>query len=327
MNRSIRWVWCGGCSLAAIAVAAVATNAAAQTSNRPIRLLVPYAPGAATDFNSRAVAAKMSETLKQQVIVDNRPGANGMIATTTLVKAAPDGHTIMVVDIAHGANPALHDNMPYDTLKDIAAVGMVARVPMVLLVHPAQPFKTVKDLVAYAKANAGKLNYGSAGTGSAMFLVAELFKTAAGIDVMQIAYKGGGPALIDLVGGQLPMTFISVVAGMPLVQSGRARVLGVSSLQRFPTIPDVPTIAESGVPGFEFALWQAMLAPAGVTRATLARLNSELNVALNDAQVKERLTQAGNELMGGTPQQAHEFIRADIERWKKIIRPEMRVSR
>ena len=313
-------------SLAAGSLSAAAI-AQAQTSTRPIRLLVPYAPGAATDFNSRAVAAKMSETLKQQVIVDNRPGANGMVATSTLVKSAPDGHTIMVVDIAHGANPALHDNIPYDTLKDIAAVGMVARVPMVLLVHPAQPFKTVKDLVAYAKANSGKLNYGSAGTGSAMFLVAELFKTAAGIDVVQIAYKGGGPALVDLVGGQLPMTFISVVAGMPLVQSGRARVLGVSSLQRFPTIPEVPTIAESGVPGFEFALWQAMLAPAGIAQAALARLNSELNAALKDPQVKERLTQAGNELMGGTPREAHDFIRADIERWKKIIRPEMRAAR
>jgi tripartite-type tricarboxylate transporter receptor subunit TctC len=204
---------------------------------------------------------------------------------------------------------------------------MLARVPMVLLVHPAQPFKTVQDLVTWCRANAGKLNYGSAGTGSAMFLVTELFKSAAAIDVMQIAYKGGGPALVDLIGGQLPMAFISVVAGMPLAKSGRARVLGVSSLKRYHTIPEVPTIAESGVPGFEFALWQAMLAPAGVSRATLTRLNSELNGALNDPQVRERLTQAGNELLGGTPQQARDFIRDDIARWKKIIKPEMRVKR
>lgn len=303
-------------------------HAAAQpASTRPIRLLVAYPPGAATDFNSRAVAAKMTETLKQQVIVDNRSGANGIVATSVLAKAAPDGHTVMVVDVAHGANPALYDNLPYDTLKDFEAIGMVARVPMVLLVHPAQPFKSVKELVAYAKSNAGKLNYGSAGVGSAMFLAAELFKSAAGIDVVQIAYKGGGPALIELVGGQLPMTFISLVAGMPHVNAGRARALGVSSAQRFPAFPELPTIAESGVPGYDFALWQAMLAPAGVPRATLARLNGELNNALANPEVKDRLTQVGNELIGGTPAQATAFIRADVERWRRIIKPEMRINR
>jgi len=265
--------------------------------------------------------------MKQQVIVDNRPGANGIVATSVLARAAADGHTLMAVDVAHAANPALYDKIPYDTLKDFDAIGMVARVPMVLLVHPAQPFKTVKDLVAYAKANAGKLNYGSAGVGSAMFLVAELFKAAAGIDVVQIAYKGGAPALIELAGGQLPMTFISLVAGMPLVHSGRARVLGVSSAQRFPVFPDVPTIAESGVQGFEFYLWQSMIGPVGMPRATLTRLNTELNSALSNAEVKERLTQAGNELIGGTPQQATAFIRADVERWRKIIKPEMRINR
>ncbi len=318
----------GVMALTAAITASVCGDAAAQLSpTRPIRLLVAYPPGAATDFNSRAVAAKMSDTLKQQVIVDNRPGANGIVATSVLAKATPDGHTVMVVDVAHGANPALYDNMPYDTLKDFDAVAMLARVPMVLLVHPAQPFKNVKELVAYAKANAGKLNYGSAGVGSAMFLVAELFKDAAAIDVVQIAYKGGGPALIELVGGQLPMTFISLVAGMPHVNAGRARALGVSSAQRFAAFPELPTTAESGVPGFEFYLWQAMIAPAGLTRATLARLNGELNGALGNPEVRERLTQAGNDLMGGTPAQATAFIRADVARWHKIIKPEMRINR
>lgn len=312
----------------ALSLALAAGGAAAQLSaTRPIRLLVAYPPGASNDFNARAVAGKMSESMKQQVIVDNRPGANGMVATAVLARAAADGHTLMSVDVAHAANPALYDKMTYDTLKDFDAIALVARVPMILLVHPAQPFKSVKDLVAYAKANAGRLNYGSAGVGSAMFLVAELFKDAAGIDVVQIAYKGGGPALIELAGGQLPMTFISVVAGMPLVNTGRARVLGVSSLQRSAAIPDVPTIAESGLPGFEFYLWQAMIGPAGLPRATLNRINSEVNSALANTEVKERLTAAGNELIGGTPQQAAEFIRADVARWKKIIRPEMRINR
>ena len=314
-------------ALAIATTACFSGGAASQGfSTRPIRLLVAYPPGAATDFNSRVLAVKMSETLKQQMIVDNRTGANGIVATAVLARATPDGLTVMVVDVAHSANPALYDKLPYDTLKDFESIAMVTRIPMVLLVHPSLPVKTVKELVAYAKANAGKLNYGSAGVGSAMFLVAELFKSAAGIDMVQIAYKGGGPAVVDLIGGQLPVAFISLVAGMPHVNAGRARALGASGAQRFPAFPELPTIAESGVPGFEFYLWQAMIAPAGTPRATVTRLNSELNKALDNPEVKERLTQAGNELMGGTPQQAAEFIRAEMDRYRKIIKPEMRIN-
>ena len=314
--------------LLAAGAAQLSSAAMAQSSStRPIRLLLAYPPGAGNDTNARAVAAKMTDNMKQQVIVDNRPGANGIVATTVLARATPDGHTLMAIDVAHTANPALYDKIPYDTLKDFESIGMIARVPMILLVHPAQPFKSVRDLVTYAKANAGKLNYGSAGVGSAMYLVAELFKEAASIDVVQIAYKGGAPALIELAGGQLPMAFISLIAGMPMVQNGRARVLGVSSLQRAPGFPDVPTIAESGVPGFEFYLWQGIIGPAGLTRATVTRLNTELNRALSNADVKERMIQAGNELMGGTPKQADGFIRDEVARWKRIIKPEMRLSR
>ena len=306
----------------------VSSSAHAQFSaNRPIRMLLPYPPGASNDANARIIAGRMTESMKQQVIVDNRPGANGIVAASLLAKAAPDGHTLMSMDIAHTANPALYNNMPYDTVKDFAAIVLTARVPMVLLVHPAQPFKTIKELVAYAKANAGKLNYGSAGVGSAMYLVAESFKTAAAIDVMQIAYKGGGPALIELAGGQLPMTFISLVAGMPLVQGGRARALGVSSLKRHPGFPDVPAIAEAGVPGFEFYLWQGIIGPAALPSATITRLNNEMNAALTDPQVKERMTQAGNELVGGTPKEAADYIRSEVERWLRVIKPEMRLNR
>jgi len=316
--------------LIALAALLAGNLAQAQTpmlSNRPIRLLVPYPPGGANDTNARIVGAKMTDQLKQQVIIDNRAGANGIVATTLVAKSAPDGHTLMAVDVAHAANPALYDNLPYDTVKDFSSIGMVARLPMMLLVHPGQPFKTVKELVAYAKANAGKLNYGAAGVGSAMFLVAELFKAAAAIDVVQVAYKGGGPALIELAGGQLPMAFISVAAGMPMVQSGRARALGVSSLTRFPAFPELPAIAESGVPGFEFYLWQSIVVPAATPRAVVTQLNSELNKALAAPDVKERLVQAGNEIISGTPVQGDDFIRADVERWKRIIKPEMRVAR
>lgn len=327
-SRIIRCV--GNCRVLRMALPLLLASGigTAQTlSNRPIRLLVPYPPGGANDSNARTVGAKITDHIKLQVIVDNRSGANGIVATTLLAKSAPDGHTLMAVDVAHAANPALYENLPYDTANDFSSIGMVARVPMMLLVHPGQPFKTVKELVAYARANAGKLNYGSAGVGSAMFLVAELFKTAAAIDVVQVAYKGGGPALIELAGGQLPMAFISVAAGMPMVQAGRVRALGVSSLQRFPPFPELPAIAESGVPGFEFYLWQSLIVPASTPRPLVAQLNSELNKALAAEDVKERLTQAGNEIIAGTPAQGNAFIRADIERWKKIVKPEMRLKR
>ncbi len=312
----------------AIATTICCTGGAAGQSypTKPIRLLVPYAPGAATDFNARVLAPKLGESLGQQVIVDNRPGAAGIVETSVLAHSAPDGHTIILTDSAHGANPALYEKMPYDTLKDFAAIGMVTRIPMVLLVNPALPVKSVKELIALAKSRPGQLNYASAGTGSAMFLVAELFKSATDIDAVQIAYKGGGPALTELVGGQVPMLFISVLAGMPLANAGRVRALGVSSLQRSPTYPEVPTIAESGVPGFEFQLWQAMLAPARVTRSIITRLNGDLNAALDKADVKERLSGVGNELISGTPERATEFIRAEVERWRKTIKPEMRIK-
>ncbi len=322
MKRVIRFAV--GAACVALSVAALSQP---MSSTRPIRLLLAYPPGASNDSNARAVAARMTQAMKQQVIVDNRPGANGIVATSLVARAAADGHTLMSIDVAHTANPALYDKIPYDTVKDFAAISLIARVPMVLLVHPAQPFKNIKDLVSYAKANAGKLNYGSAGVGSAMFLVAELFKEAAAIDVVQIAYKGGAPALIELAGGQLPMAFISLVAGMPVVNGGRARALGVSSLQRSPQFPELPTISESGVPGFEFYLWQGVIGPAGMPRATVARLNSEINSALNHTEVKERLTAAGNELIGGTSAQAGDYIRAEVARWQKIIKPEMRLSR
>lgn len=293
---------------------------------RPVRVLLAYPPGAATDSNARILAAKLSETLGQQTLIDNRPGANGMIATSLLAKAPPDGHTLMYVDIAHGANPALYDKIPYDTLKDFTGVCMAVRVPMVLLAHPSLPVKSARELIALAKAKAGQLNYASAGIGSAMFLVGELFKAAAGIDVVQIAYKGGGPALSDLMGGQVPMLFISLVAAMPHVQAGRVRALGITSLQRAPTAPELPTIAEQGVSGFEFYLWQGMIAQTAVPGAIITRLNREINGALEDPQVRERLVRAGNDLIGGTPEQATEYIRSEVERWRKTIKPHMRLS-
>ena len=289
-------------------------------ATRPIRMLVTYPPGGATDISARMLAPRLSEGLGQQVIVDNRPGASGMIATALLAKAAPDGHTMLVVDVAHGANPALNDKMPYDTLKDLSAVSLLLRVPMLLLVNPAFPAQSVKDLVTAAKANPGKYNYGSAGTGSTMYLIAELFKAQAGIDLVHVAYKGGGPALIDVMGGQIPLCFLSTVASLPHVKAGRVRALGISGRSRSPVAPEVQTIAESGVPGFEFYLWQAMIVPAGIPRPIMARLNSEVLAALNHPATKEFLANLGAEPTPGTPQQADAHIRVEVERWSRTLK-------
>jgi tripartite-type tricarboxylate transporter receptor subunit TctC len=290
-------------------------------ATRPIRMLIPYPPGAATDISARMLATRLSESLGQQVIPDNRTGASGMIATALLARAAPDGHSMMVVDVAHGANPALNDKMPYDTLKDFSAVSLVLRVPMLLLVNPAFPAQSVKELIAAAKAAPGRYNYGSAGTGSTMYLIAELFKAQAGVDLVHVAYKGGAPALSDVMGGQIPMCFLSTVASLPQVKAGRVRALGISGRSRSPIAPEVPTIAESGVPGFEFYLWQALIVPAGVPQPIMKRLNGDVIAALNHPSSKELLLNLGAESTPSTPQQADAHLRAEVERWTKIFKP------
>lgn len=307
----------------ALAVAAFTADLAFAQSyaTRPLRLLVSFPPGGATDISARMLAPKLIESLGQQVIVDNRPGASGMIATALLARAAPDGHTIMVVDVAHGANPALNDKMPYDTLKDIAGVSLLVRIPMFLLVTPALPAQSVKELIALAKANPGKYNYGSAGLGSTMYLIAELFKSMAGIDLVHVAYKGGGQAMSDTMGGQIPMIFLSTAASLPQVKAGRVRALGISGRERSPVAPDVPTIAESALPRFEFYLWQAMIAPAGMPRPVMAALNGAVTAALNHAETKERYVSLGAEPTPTTPQQADAHIRAEVDRWIKTLKP------
>ena len=307
----------------AIAASAFAGDIASAQSypTRPIRMLVGYVPGGATDISARMLAARFSETLGQQVIVDNRSGASGMIATALLVRAAPDGYTLMVVDSAHVANPAVNEKMPYDTLKDIAGVSVILRVPMLLLVNPSFPAKSVKDLVALAKANPGKYNYGSAGLGSTMYLIGELFKSSFGIDLAEVAYKGGGPALADVASGQIPMTWLSIAGALPFVKAGRVRALAISGRERSPSAPEVPTIAESGLPGFEFYLTNVLIAPAGMPRSIMTRLNSETVGALKHAETKERLVALGAEPAPSTPQEADAFIRSEVERWIRILKP------
>ena len=288
--------------------------------NKPVRLFVTYAAGGASDIVARLVAAKLTEGLRQQVVVENRPGASGIIASELLAKSPADGYTIIHVNIAHGANPYLNAKLPYDTTRDFSSVSLLALLPMILVTHPSLPVKSAAELVALIKAIPGQLNYASAGSGSANHLAMELFMHATGLNVTHIAYKGGAPAVTDLLGGQIPMMFITIPPALPHAKAGKLRVLAVSSAQRSPALPEVPTVAESGVRGFDFNEWQAILAPPGTPREVIARLNDEINKALGQPDVKERMSSLGAVIAGSTPEQLTAHIAAELARWGAVIR-------
>ena len=305
----------------AAALALSCSVAAAQSfPTKPVRLLVTYAPGGASDIVSRLIASKLTESVQQQVIVDNRPGASGIVASEILVRAPADGYTIIHVNVAHGANPSLNAKLPYDTAKDFSSVALLALLPTVLITHPSLPAKSIGELITLVKSKPGQFNYASAGAGSANHLSMELFNHATGTEMTHVPYKGGGPAIADLIGGQVPMMFITIPPALPHAKGGKVRVLVVSSAKRSPTFPDVPTVAESGYPGFEFNEWQAILAPRGTPRDVIARLNGEINKALALPDVKERLAALGAEGAGGTPERLTTHIAAELKRWPAIIK-------
>ena len=287
---------------------------------KPVRLLVTFAPGGASDIVSRLIGAKLTESLRQQVVVDNRPGASGILASELLTRAAPDGYTLIHVNVAHGANPALNAKLPYDTAKDFSSVILLALLPTILVIHPSLPVRTVEDLIGLAKSQPGQLNYASAGTGTANHLPMELLIHSTGIKLVHVPYKGGAPALADLLGGHVPMMFITIPPALPHAKAGRLRVVAVSSAKRAPTLPDVPTVAESGVAGFQFNEWQAILAPRGTPADIIMKLNAETNKVLALPDVKERMAGLGAEPAGGTPEQLSAHIAAELKRWPAVIK-------
>lgn len=318
MKSTVRAVAAG---FAAVLATSMAGGAAAQTfPSKPLRLLVTYAAGGASDIVSRVISARLSESLGQQVIVDNRPGASGILASELLIRSAPDGYTLIHVNVAHGANPALNAKLPYDTAKDFAPVSLLALLPTILVTHPSLPATSVRELIALVKAKPGQFNYASAGTGSANHLAMELFMRETGIDVAHVPYKGGAPAISDLLGGQIPMMFITIPPALPHAKAGKLRVLVVSSAKRAPTLPDVPTPAESGVPGFEFNEWQAILTTRGTPRDVVARLSAEINKVLALPEVSERMAGLGAVVVGSTPEQLTSHITAELARWPAVIR-------
>jgi tripartite-type tricarboxylate transporter receptor subunit TctC len=308
-------------SFASAVLVAASSAALAQASfpTKPIRLVVPLAPGGGGDLVGRMIGQKTSEALGQPVVVDNRPGGSTIIGTEIVARSTPDGHTLVMATSSHVINPSLY-KLPFHPVKDFTGVAFIGTSPMMLTVNPKVAAKTVKDLIAIAKANPGKLNFGSSGTASIVHLAGELFNLSAGVKTVHIPYKGTGPALTDLLGGQIDIMFASPVPTVPHVKAGRLRALAMASLQRHPAMPELPTISESGLPGFEAATFFIVLGPAGMPRAVVSRLNAEMTKAAQLPDVRERLTAEGANIVAGTPEQAMAHIQAEVARWMQVVK-------
>lgn len=305
--------------IAAAALAVAATNAVAQNyPTKALRLVVPYVPAGATDIMARIIAARMGTSLGQQFIVDNRGGGASIVGTDAVVRAAPDGYTMLLANIALAANPSLFRKLPYDAERDLAPVALVAILPTLLVSHPSIPARNVKQLIAFAKARPAEIYYGSAGNGSVNHLTMEVFRWMAGIDFVHVPYKGGAPAILDVMSGQLSLMFPTVVMANPHVKSGRLVALGISSKKRTSVLPDVPTVAEAGVPGFDVNELHILVVPARTPAAIIDRLHAELVKALQNPEVVERAKELGAEPVGSTPREAAAFLKNEIARWAKV---------
>ncbi|SFP70167.1 Tripartite-type tricarboxylate transporter, receptor component TctC [Variovorax sp. PDC80] len=289
--------------------------------NKPIRLIVPFTPGGVTDTGARVVADKLGARLGQSVVVDNRPGASGNIGTQMVATAAPDGYTLLLgFDGTLVINPHVYAKVPFDTLKDFVPVSKIGDAVLIIVVHPSVPAKTLSELVAYSKTNPGGVSYGSAGTGSTPHLAGELLKARTGANFVHVPYKGGGQSMTDLVGGSLPMLYTAVAGAYPFVQKGQIRPIAVSSAQRLASLPEVPTVAESGVPGFESSSWIGILAPAKTPQPIVERLQRELHAVVQSPEVRERLASLGISALGNTPAEFGQQIRADLAKYDQIVK-------
>jgi tripartite-type tricarboxylate transporter receptor subunit TctC len=288
---------------------------------KPVKTIVPFPAGGTTDILGRIVAQKLSERLGQQFIIDNRGGAGGNIGADIVAKSAPDGYTLLVGTVGTNAiNASLYAKMPYDTAKDFVPIGLIAAVPNVLVVHPAVPARSVKELIDLLKSKPGEINFASSGNGTSIHLSGELFKTMAGVNMNHIPYKGSAPALTDLIGGQVQLMFDNLPSSMPHIKAGRLRALAVTSLKRSAALPDVPTIAEAALPGFDASSWFALFAPAGTPKEIVAKLNSELNAILQLPDVREKFAAQGAEPTEFNPEQFAAFTHAELTKWARVVK-------
>jgi len=311
-------------ALAVLAFGAALTshNVAAQSvyPSRAIRLIVPAAPGGGTDFTARTIAQKLTESMEQTVIVDNRPGAAGNIGVEIAAKASPDGYTLVMPITSFSINPHLYAKLPFDTIKDFAPVVLTSSAPLFLVINPSVPAKSVSELIAVAKSKPGQLNYANSGNGTTAHLAGELFKKMAGINLVSVAYKGGGPAVIDLIAGQVQIYFSTIPAALAQVQAGKLRGVAVTATKRVNLIPDVPTVAESGLPGFEVVGWFGIFAPAATPKPIIARLNKEINAVLRTPETQKRFASEGLIPGSGTPEELGNFLRAEVAKWGALIK-------
>ncbi len=310
-----------GPMIAALLAPAVFAQGTAGYPSKPIKIIVPFPPAGTTDILARAVANELSKAFGQAVSVENRAGAGGNLGSDVVAKAAPDGYTLLVGAVSPQAiNVSLYPNMPYDVMRDFEHVTLIAAVPNLLEVHPSVPVKTVKELIEYAKARPGKLAYASSGSGTSIHLSAELFKTMTGVEMLHIPYKGSAPAVADLIAGQVQLMFDNLPSSLQQVKAGKLRAIAVTSARRSPVLPDIPTIAESGLPGYEASSWFGMHAPAKTSRDIVNRLHAMVARSLRTPEMMERLTSQGADPVGNTPEQFTEFVRAEIAKWAKVVK-------
>lgn len=301
-----------------VCITAAVPSAAQSYPTRPIRLIVPFPPGAGSDVAARLVAPKVTEFFRQSVVVDNRPGGGGTIGTEIAVRANPDGYTLFMASTNYAANAALY-KLPYDPVNDVASIALIGESAYVVTLHPSLPVTSIKELIAYDKANPGKLNYGSGGTGGSNHLVTELFNQMAGTRMTHVPYKGGAPVLNDLLGGQIQLFIGTLSQLIPQVKSNRLRGIAVTAAKRSNAVPDIPTVAET-VPGYEAVTWAAILGPKALPKEIIARWNSEISRIVQMADVKERMAVGGMEPVGGSPARVGDMLKRDIAKWQKVVK-------
>jgi len=308
--------------VAALAILSLAAPVALSQAwpTKPIRYVVAFTPAGATDILARFVGEKLSPVLGQPVVVENRPGAAGNVGTDYVAKSAPDGYTILMLTAAQAISESLYTKLPFSLSRDFAPAALVARVPNVMEVHPSVPARTVKEFIALAKSRPGQINFASSGSGTSIHMSAELFKMMTGVDMVHITYKGSGPALIDLMSGQVSIMFDNLTSSIGYIRAGRLRPIAITTAKRYPGLPDLPTVAESGVPGYEASAWFGVVAPAGTPREIIARLNTEINRAINLPDMRERFEQQGAVPAPGTPDDFREHIRSEVAKWAKVVK-------
>ena len=308
-------------ALASVVACLGCFGAAAQTFPvKPMRIISPYPPGGGNDTLARTIAPKLSENLRQQVLVDNRPGGNTIIGSETLVRSAPDGYTMILLPNVHAINPSLYPKLPYDPVKDFAPISTVGASPLVLALHPSVPAKDVRGLVALARARAGQLAYGTSGSGSVGHMAGALFELLGGVKLQHIPYKGTAIMVTDVISGQISFTFGSTLGVLPHVRSGRLRALAVTGDKRSPAVPDLPTVAEAGLPGYSIVLWYGLLAPGATSPDIIARLNAEVTRVLNESEIRSRLASQGVDAAASTPAALSALIASDLKKYADLVK-------